>query len=72
MVRKFWENDINDSLFINKCLYTFSDWENITYWNSWLKSDQRKNTINNFNIEFNSEITILKKKIDPFSSIPLL
>ena len=68
----FWENDINDSLIKNKCLYTFSDWENLTYWNSWLESDQRKNTINNFNIEFNSEITILKKKIDPFSSIPLL
>ena len=68
----FWENDIHDSLFNNKCLYTLSDWQNIKYWNSWLESEQRKNTINNLNIEFNSEITILKKKIDPFCSIPLL
>ena len=70
--KSFWNNDLNDTLYLNKTLFTFSDWENINYWNSWLESDQRKNTLNYYDIKFDSEITILKNKINPFSSIPLL
>ena len=68
----FWEKDINNSLYLDKSLYTFSDWENINHWNNWLNSSDRENVIKKYNINFESKITILTNKIDPFVSIPLL
>jgi hypothetical protein len=70
--KSFWDKDLSNSFDIKKNLYTFSDWQNIKYWNSWLESDQRKETLDKYNIKFNSEITVLTNKIDPFLSIPLL
>ena len=68
----FWEKDINKNLYLDKSLYTFSDWENINYWNNWLKSAEREKVIKKYNINFESKVTILTNKIDPFVSIPLL
>ena len=42
--------------------YNISNWEHISYWNKWIKSNERENIIKKFNFDFECNHTILRER----------